>query len=72
MADAEFIEIVVFEHTCAVKDYPGGSEPFSRHKYTQNEGWSWIPEIPLGYVMLNYTWKFNLFNSAGWSSSSMW
>lgn len=55
MANAEFIQIVVFEHICEVKDYPGGSEPFSRHKYTQNEDWSWILEIPLGYVMLNYT-----------------
>lgn len=55
MANAEFIQTVVFEHIYEVKDYPGGSEPFSRHKYTQNEDWSWIPEIPRGYVMLNYT-----------------
>lgn len=37
MADAEFIQVVVFEHTCEVEDCPGGLEPISRHKYTENE-----------------------------------
>lgn len=55
MADADFIQIVVIEYICEVKDYPGGSEPLSRHKYTQNEDWSWIPKIPSCYVILNYT-----------------
>lgn len=40
------------------------------HKMKIWENLRWIPKIPLGYVMPNYTWTVILFKSAGWSSSS--
>ena len=46
-ANAEFTEIVVFEHICEVKDYPAGSEPFGRHKYSQ---------MRAGVGFLKYPW----------------